>query len=146
MSAELAIGAVAPGGITLIDHDMVERLGVTSAELDDVVRRSEAELDQRSHRYGVDLPPDVRDRVAIVVDDGVATGATLRAVLAYVRSLEPRLLVCAVPVGPPATIDLLASEADEVVSPAQPDRFRSVGEWYRDFSQTTDEEVMALLA
>ena len=79
------------------------------------------------------------------MDDGVATGATLRASLGYVRRLKPERLVCAVPVGPPGTIDVLAAEADEVICPLQPDRFRAVGEWYDDFGQTSDDEVVALL-
>ncbi len=86
------------------------------------------------------------DRVVIVVDDGVATGATLIASLRYLRALGPQRLVCAVPVGPPTTVDLLISEADEVVCPVQPDRFRAVGEWYDDFTQVRDDEVLAALA
>lgn len=144
MSAELAIGAVAPGGVEMIDSDMVRRLGISADDLRMVVARAHGELEERFDRYG-SMTLEVEDEIVVVVDDGVATGATLRAVLRYVRSLSPRLLVCAVPVGPPATVDILIGEVDELVCPAQPDRFRSVGEWYEDFTQTSDEDVVGLL-
>ena len=144
-SPELAIGAVAPDGVPLVNEDIVGRLGVTPEELELEVTRQVAELRRRQAVYRGDRPLLVSGRTVIVVDDGVATGATLRAVLAYVRRQEPALLSCAVPVGPPSTIDLIASEVDEVVCPLQPMRFRAVGEWYHDFAQTEDAEVLALL-
>jgi putative phosphoribosyl transferase len=144
-SPELAIGAVAPDGVPLVNEDMVRRLGVTPEELENEVARQVAELRRRQEVYRGDRPLDVPGRTVIVVDDGVATGATLRAVLAYVRRLDPGFLSCAVPVGPPPTIDLIASEVDEVVCPLQPERFRAVGEWYGDFGQTGDDEVLELL-
>lgn len=143
-SRELAIGAVAPDGIALLDEPMIERMRLDRADVDAEVARSLAELRRRQKVFGSDVPP-AADRVVVVVDDGVATGATLRAVIGYVRRLRPRRLVCGVPVGPPSTIDVLASEVDEVVCPMQPDRFRAVGEWYDDFPQTPDEEVLELL-
>jgi len=144
-SPELAIGAVAPDGVPLVNEEMTRRLGVTARELDAEVARQVAELRRRQAAYRGERPLEMAGRTVIVVDDGVATGATLRAVLAFVRRQEPSLLSCAVPVGPPSTIDLIASEVDEMVCPTQPMRFRAVGEWYDDFSQTTDDEVLALL-
>jgi putative phosphoribosyl transferase len=144
-SPELAIGAIAPDGVPLVDEGMVERLGVSAAELEDEVHRQLAELQRRQTAYRGDRPLEVQGRRVVVVDDGVATGATLRAVLRYVGRLGPELLSCAVPVGPPATIDLLAADVDEIVCPLQPARFRAVGEWYDDFAQTDDVEVLDLL-
>lgn len=144
-SHELAIGAVAPDGIPLLDDRMLSRLRLDTADVDAEVARAVEELERRRAAYQVVDPP-VADRIVVVVDDGVATGATLRAALGFVRRLEPDRLVCAVPVGPPSTIDLLAYEVDEVVCPLQPQRFRAVGEWYEDFGQTSDAEVMGILA
>ncbi len=143
-SRELAIGAVAADGTSLLDTAMIDRMGLDAVEVAAQVEEATTELRRRLGVFGIG-DPDVAGRTVIVVDDGVATGATLRAVLGHVRRLGPGRLVCAVPVGPPATIDLLAFEADEVVCPLQPDRLRSVGEWYDVFTQTDDAEVIALL-
>jgi predicted phosphoribosyltransferase len=143
-SPELAIGAVAADGTPLLDAPMIDRMGLDEDEVAAEVAKATTELRRRLEAFGID-DPDVGGRTVIVVDDGVATGATLRAALGHVRRLGPERLVCAVPVGPPSTIDLLAFEADEVVCPLQPDRLRSVGEWYDVFTQTDDAEVIALL-
>ena len=143
-SRELAIGAVAPDGVAMLDEDSIGRMRLEPADVDAEVARSLEELGRRREVFG-SAAPAVRDRVVVVVDDGVATGATLRAALGYVRRLGPRRLVCAIPVGPPATIDLIAYEVDDLVCPMQPDRLRAVGEWYDDFTQTTDAEVIRLL-
>jgi putative phosphoribosyl transferase len=143
VSRELAIGAVAADGGRIVDETLVARLGVTDAELDELSARAVAEVQGSLAEFGPHPPP--AGRTVIVVDDGVATGATLRAALGYVRRCAPAWLVCAIPVGPPATIDVIAAESDEVVCPLQPERFRAVGEWYRDFAPVFDREVTALL-
>lgn len=143
-SRELAIGAVAPDGVPFLDETMIKRMRLDQSEVEEQVARAVAELERRRVEYGAQAPA-VSGRVVVVVDDGVATGATLSAALSYVRRLGPDLLVCAVPVGPPVTLDRLAYEADELICPLQPERLRAVGEWYDDFGQTTDDEVRALL-
>lgn len=144
-SPELALGAVAPDGVALIDKEMAARLGVDEEELQPEAERQLAELQRREELYRGGRSLEIEGRVVIVVDDGVATGATLRAVIGFVARQNAAFLSCAVPVGPPSTIGLIATEVDEVVCPLQPVRFRAVGDWYDDFSQTTDSEVLALL-
>ncbi|MEX1208003.1 MAG: phosphoribosyltransferase family protein [Acidimicrobiia bacterium] len=142
---EFAIGAVAPDGVTLIDEITVKRLGISAAQLTAAVEKAMAKLRQREEAFGAtDLA--VEGRTVIVVDDGVATGATLQAALRYLRRLRPSVLVCAIPVGPPSTIARLGAEVDEIVCPRQPERFMAVGEWYEEFAQVTDDEVEAILA
>jgi putative phosphoribosyl transferase len=143
-SREMAIGAVAPDEVALLDEASIGRMNLDPADVEVEVARSLEELRRRQGVFGSG-PPAAQDRVVVLVDDGVATGATLRAALGYVRRLEPERLVCAIPVGPPVTIDLIAYEVDEVVCPMQPDRLRAVGEWYDDFAQTSDTEVIRLL-
>ena len=143
---ELAIGAVGASGEAYVDEWLVRRLRISGDYLRAEIDRQRGEIVDRAARYGghatqvVDGATDV-----VVVDDGVATGATLIAALRSVASMNPQRLVCAVPVGPPATLDRLAAEADVVVCPLRPVHFAAVGEWYIDFAQTSDEEVLALL-
>lgn len=142
---EFAIGAVAPDGVTLIDEITVKRLGISRPQLEMAVERAMEKLRSRQEAYGAnDL--QVEGRTVIVVDDGVATGATLQAALQYLRRLEPETLICAIPVGPPSTVARLAADVDEMVCPRQPEYFRAVGEWYQEFSQVSDGEVEALLS
>lgn len=140
---ELAIGAVTADGHALIDEVMARRIRATPAEVDAAVAAAVGELRRREDAFGV--TPEVRERTVVIVDDGVATGATLRAACDYVRRQGAATVVCAIPVGPQATVDRLADHADSVVCVGTPEPFAAVGEWYQDFSQTTDERVLGLL-
>lgn len=143
---ELAIGAVAPG-IRVLDPRMVGALGVTDRYLDREIAEQEAEIERRQRAYRGGRPPQpVKGRVAIVVDDGVATGSTAVAALRWARARGAERVVLAVPVAPPQSLERLRAEADEVVVLETPQPFLAVGEWYRDFDQTTDEEVVSALA
>ena len=144
MNPELAIGALAEGGAVWINRPLVARLGITEAWLDEARVREGRELLRRAASYRDGPAPELRGRTLIVVDDGVATGATLAAVLSALRAAEPKRLFCAVPVAPPSAIEMLGEHCDGVVCPLRPRRFDAVGSWYEDFSQTTDQEVVAL--
>jgi putative phosphoribosyl transferase len=143
---ELAIGAVAPG-IRVLDRRMVGGLGVSDAYLDREIAAQEAEIERRQHAYRQGRPPQpVKGRVAIVVDDGVATGSTAVAALRWAREQAAARVVLAVPVAPPQSLERLHGEADAVVVLETPSPFFAVGEWYRDFDQTTDRQVVEALA
>lgn len=140
---ELAVGAVAPDGIPLLDTGLIERLHIDDATRARIVADAIAEVRRRQAVFGPVAP--IEGRTVVVTDDGVATGATLRAALAHVARGGPSRLVCALPVGPPETIFALAAEVDEMVCPLQPRWFGAVGEFYEDFTQVSDAEVLALL-
>ena len=144
---ELAMGAIASGGVRILSGDVIEALGIPDRDIAAVAAAEEDELERREQAYrGVKAAPAVRGRTVILVDDGLATGATMRAAAAAVRSQEPARVVVAVPVAPAATCDLLRPLAADVVCLPTPARFHSVGEWYHDFAQTSDEDVRRLLA
>jgi predicted phosphoribosyltransferase len=143
---ELAMGAIASGGVRVLSDDVIDALGISERDVAAVAAAEEDELERREQAYrGTRAPPEVRGRTVILVDDGLATGSTMRAAAAALRSQYPRRLVVAVPVAPASTCDALRDLADEVICLATPQNFHSVGEWYEDFSQTTDEEVRRLL-
>jgi putative phosphoribosyl transferase len=143
---ELAIGAIAELGTPVVDASLVRRLGVTSEYLEGEIDRQRTELARRAALYRGDRPaPSIAGRVVVVVDDGIATGSTLEAVLAAIGAGDPARLVGAVPVGPPSSIARLASRVDTMVCPLQPRHFMAVGEWYADFAQVTDDEVVEIL-
>ena len=143
---ELAIGAVAPG-IRVLDRRMVGGLGVSDAYLDREFAAQEAEIERRQRAYRQGRPPQpVEGRVAIVVDDGVATGSTAIAALRWARDQGAERVVLGVPVAPPQSLERLRAEADDVVVLDTPSPFFAVGEWYRDFDQTTDGQVVEALA
>ena len=138
------MGAIASGGVRVMNA--MPGIDVPPQALARVVEREQAELARRERSYRGDRPPlDVRGRTVIVVDDGLATGSTMRAAVTALRQQRPAHLVIAVPVGAPETCRSLRQEADELVCPAMPDPFRAVGLWYRDFPQATDDEVRELL-
>lgn len=144
---ELAIGALASGGAKVLNEDLVRRLGVDDAALDAIVQRELGELRRRESVYRRGMrSPAISGRTVVIVDDGVATGATASAAVEAVKALGASSVIVAVPVGPSATLRRLSLEADEVVCPTWRDDLSSVGEWYRDFSQTSDAEVVELLA
>jgi putative phosphoribosyl transferase len=145
--SELAMGALASGGVRVLNADVVEALGITADLIDAVARREATELARRERAYrGDQAPLDVGGRTVILVDDGLATGATMRAAVAALRARGAAHVVVAVPVGAPETCAALAAEADDVVCANAPQPFLAVGYWYDDFAQTSDEEVRAILA
>ena len=143
---ELAIGAIAEGGARVLNQRLVENLGLTRWEIDELAQSEERELERRVQIYrGGRDPLPVADRTVIVVDDGIATGATMRAGLQSLRARGATLVVAAAPVGAADSVDALREDADEVVVLETPAWFRAVGQWYENFGQTTDEEVRACL-
>ncbi len=145
--AELAMGAIAPGGVRVLNPTVVGSLGIPESVIDQVAREEEEELARRQELYRGDREPaDVAGRVVIVVDDGLATGATMRAAVSAVRAYRPARVVVAVPVGARRTCRELDEVADEVVCARMPPTFQAVGQWYADFSPTTDAEIRRLLA
>jgi putative phosphoribosyl transferase len=142
---ELAIGAIAPGA-SVLRHDIVEALGISDAEIARITDRERARAAdlERRFRHGR-VPVDVTGRTAVVVDDGLATGATATAAIRSVRTQGPARVVLAVPVGAAESVRALAREADEVVTVAQPEDFRAVGLHYASFPQMSDDEVEAML-
>ena len=143
---ELAMGAIASGGVQVLNEDVVEALDVPPERIIAVTAAEEQELERRLHAYRSGLPPpDVKDKIVVLVDDGLATGSSMRAAVKALRRLGPARIVVAVPTAAAETCDRLSTEADEVVCAFTPRPFHAVGLSYRDFSQTTDAEVSDLL-
>ena len=144
---ELAMGAIASGGALVLNRDVLQFMHIPLAIVEDAAQREASELVRREalYRAGVPLKP-VEGRTVILIDDGLATGATMRAALSTLRVLSPARLVLAVPIAAPAACAQLNDHADEVVCAHTPEHFRAVGLWYKDFEQTGDQEVQALLA
>lgn len=144
---ELAMGAIASGNVSVLNDDVVRALPNPQAMIDMVMAQEKLELARRETHYRQDRPsPSLRGRIVILVDDGLATGATMRAAAAALRKQEAAKIIVAVPVGAPETCQELASEVDETVCAIMPAVFHGVGQFYDDFSQTSDEEVRELLA
>jgi len=143
---ELAMGAIASGGVRVLNDDVVRWYGVPQSAIESVAREETAELERREREYRRDRPaPDLANRIVILVDDGLATGSTMRAAAQAVRMRGPSRVIVAVPVGAPQTCNEIAAVADEVVCARMPEPFSAVGQWYLDFDQTTDDEVRDLL-
>jgi predicted phosphoribosyltransferase len=143
---ELAMGAIASGGIKLLNRDTLIALGLSRAAIENVERRELIELERREKSYRGNLPPlDVRGKHVILVDDGIATGSTIQAAIASLRQRGADYIVVAAPVAPDSVVEILRKVADEVVCVLRPRDFGGVGCWYEDFSQTSDEEVHRLL-
>jgi len=144
---ELAMGAIASGGVRVLNDEIVRGLNIPPDIIDTVAERERRELERREWAYRDDRPtPDVRDKIVILVDDGLATGSTMRAAVAALRKRRPGWVVVAVPVGAAETCADMERVADEVVCVRKPEPFYAVGAWYEDFAQTTDQEVRDLLA
>ena len=144
---ELAMGAIASGGVRVLNRDVLDYAHVTPQQLDAVAAREERELARREAEYrGNRAPLDVRGRTVIIVDDGLATGSTMRAAVQALRPMEPKRVIVAVPVGAAQTCEDLREVVDEMVCLRTPEPFEAVGLWYDDFTQTTDAEVHALLS
>jgi predicted phosphoribosyltransferase len=144
---ELAMGAIATGGIRVLNEDVVRYLHIPDDVIDQVAAREQQELLRRERAYRDDRPaPDVSGRTVILVDDGLATGSTMRAAVAALRQQGPARIVVAVPTAAPQTCDEFRGEVYEIVCATTPEPFMGVGQWYEDFSQTTDEEVRSLLS
>jgi len=143
---ELAMGAIAPGGVRLINRDVVDSMGIPPAVIDSVAINEQVELDRREQLYrGSRRALNLTNTTVILVDDGLATGSTMRAAVMAVRQHQPARVIVAAPVGAAATCTELAREADEVVCLRTPDPFVAVGLWYRDFTPTSDRDVQMLL-
>lgn len=143
---ELAMGAIASGGIRVLNPDVVEGLAISERVIDQIAATEGLELARRAQVYRDDRPAmQVKDRIVILVDDGLATGATMRAALIALRQEQPRRLVAAVPIAPEATCRALGSVADEAICLETPEPFYGVGLWYDDFAPTSDDEVRELL-
>lgn len=143
---EFAFGALASGGVRVVNDETVQHLGITSQVIDSVVAEESAELERRERLYRGGRPPaEIRGREVILVDDGLATGSSMRAAVRALRQRGPATITVAVPVGATDTCDLIRGEVDEVVCGRTPEPFHAVGLWYEDFAQTTDEEVVQML-
>jgi len=144
---EYAMGAMASGGVRVLNRDVVEALHIPNEVVEQVIAREQRELERREREYRGDRPfPDLRGKTVILVDDGLATGSTMLAAVMALRQKQPARIVVAVPVGSPETCDAFRDHVDEIVCAITPDPLYGVGLWYTDFSQTSDEEVRKLLA
>lgn len=143
---ELAMGAIAPGGVREINQDIVEALMISDETIELLARQEQAELERREKAYRGDRPgPEVRDRIIILVDDGLATGASMRAAIHALKKMMPAKIIVAVPVGAVDTCEELGKRVDQIICLDRPEPFYGVGGWYADFSQTSDREVRELL-
>ena len=143
---ELAMGAIASGGVRVLNQDVIEMLGIPEEVIDAVAARERRELHRRELAFRDHRPPpEMHGRTIILVDDGIATGATMRAAVKALRQLKAARIVVATPTAAPSTVEEMRPEVDELVAVMTPDDFAGVGQWYEDFAQTTDEEVRDLL-
>ena len=144
---ELAMGALASGGVRLLNEDLIRAYGISDNEVNRAMQREQLELERRETLYRGGRPfPDLRNKTVILVDDGLATGSTMRVAVEALRKEGPARIVVAVPVAAPETCDAFRDVADDIVCAITPEPFYAVGLWYDDFEQTTDDEVHELLA
>jgi putative phosphoribosyl transferase len=144
---ELAMGAIASNNIRVLNPQVIYSYDISEAEIEEVEKVERQELERRAVAYRGERPyPDLDDKIVIIVDDGLATGATMHAAIDAVRLQNPRSIIVAVPVAPPDTINALRRKVYEVICPLEPTQFLSIGQWYEDFSQVSDETVTKLLS
>ena len=145
--AEVAMGALAPGGVRVLDEKLIREARVSDEEVRRVTAVEQAELERREQRYRGDRPlPALTGKIVLLVDDGLATGSTMRAAVVALRKENPSRIVVAVPVAAPETCDAFRDITDDIICAETPERFEAVGVWYDDYSQTTDDEVRDLLS
>lgn len=143
---ELAMGAIASGGVRVLNYDVISWLNINGKTIDHVAEKELRELQRRDRTYRGNRPqPEIRDRTILLIDDGLATGATMRSAIAIVKQQRPQQIVVAIPVAPKDTCQELRAEVDEVVCLITPEPFYAIGVWYENFAQTTDAEVCTLL-
>ena len=143
---ELAMGALAEGGVRVLNDDLISDLDISSLDVDRTSTREQVELDRRVRAFrGPRALPRLTDQIVILIDDGLATGSTMEAAVQAVRTFQPARVVVAVPVGARETVGRLLTVADEVVTVSIPEPFQAVGLWYDDFRQLTDDDVLAIL-
>lgn len=144
--AELAMGAIASGGTVIYNENIVRQLNIEKEDINHVIVQEEEELKRREAIYRGDRPfPDLKNKTILLIDDGIATGATTRAAIKGLRAHDPAELILAVPVAAQSTCEEIAKEVDKMICPLKPENFYAVGLWYEQFSQTQDEEVSELL-
>jgi putative phosphoribosyl transferase len=143
---ELAMGAIASGGVCFLNDGVIESLGVEQAQIDNAIVRERRELERREAAFRTRPPDELRGRVVILVDDGLATGASMRAAVLALHKHQPQRIIVAAPVADAGTVKEFEREVAETVCVLTPENLEGVGQWYRDFTQTDDEEVCALLA
>lgn len=143
---ETAMGSIASGNFIYFNQDLIRRLAITPEEIDVVVQHEQEELRRREQAYRADLAPlDLRDRIVILIDDGLATGATIQVAIEAVKQQRPKQLIVAVPVADQEVCDSVGTVVDRIVCAETPQPFYAVGLWYEEFSQTSDDEVRSLL-
>lgn len=147
MNEEAAMGAIATGGTRVLNRKSIQSWGISEDTIEAVTGKEQRELQRRERAYRGDRPlPDLKGHIVILVDDGLATGASMQAAVMAIKQQQSDQIIVAVPTAPPQVCDALRSEVDEVICAVTPQPFRAVGLWYEDFSQTTDDEVQRLLA
>ncbi|HEY4389690.1 MAG TPA: phosphoribosyltransferase family protein [Ktedonobacteraceae bacterium] len=143
---ELAMGAIASGGIRVLNYDVVHTMGIPEAVINEVAAREQRELERRERLYRENRPPcSIQGRIVMLVDDGIATGSTMQAAISVVKQQEPAHIIIAVPIAAAATCDKFVAQGDELVCVLKPEMLYAIGVWYEQFTQTSDEEVRALL-
>jgi len=143
---ELAFGAVATGGVRVLDQELIEAVGISKREIEEITHRVRTELERRESAFRGKRPPlDLEGKIAILIDDGIATGSSMRAAINALRQHRPARVVVAIPVAPLSTFHRLRSEVDELICVHMPESFYAIGQFYADFSQVADEEVTALI-